>query len=128
VVLNLLAADGSEKRPNIKSERGDGCSMPYSDGEFDICFSNSTIVDRHTLNRQKRFAADVRRVGRSYFVQISARQFPFEPHWLGFFVHWLPRSSQPWFARYCTLYGLKSKLGRARVESLLEERPTAPVP
>jgi hypothetical protein len=78
VLLNLVVPEGAEERPNITWEQGDGCSLPYSDGEFDICFSNSTIEHLHTLDRQKLFAAEMRRVGRSYFVQTPARSFPFE--------------------------------------------------
>jgi ubiquinone/menaquinone biosynthesis C-methylase UbiE len=121
VLVNVVIPRDADVRPNVKWEQGDGCALPYSDGEFDICFSNSTIEHVHTLDRQKQFAAEVRRVGRSYFVQTPARSFPFEPHWLGFFVHWLPRRVQPWVARYCTLYGIKVKPNRAQVESLLDE-------
>ena len=93
VLLNPLVPDSAttSPAPNMHWVQGDGCDLQYADGEFDICFSNSTIEHLHTYGNQQRFAAEVRRVGQSYYVQTPARSFPFEPHWLGFFIHWLPR-------------------------------------
>ncbi len=40
----------------------------------------------------KKFAAEVKRVGRSYFVQTPYFWFPIEPHARTPFLHWLPDS------------------------------------
>lgn len=106
---------------NMHWVQGDGCDLHYADNEFDICFSNSTIEHLHTQDNQKRFADEIRRVGRSYYVQTPARSFPFEPHWLGFFIHWLPRRWQGKVARWGTLYGLVVKPTPAQVQELLDE-------
>ena len=67
---------------NVEYVLGDGKSVPYADGEFDICFSNSTIEHLSRLELQHRFANEVRRVARGVWLQTPARRFPFEPHWL----------------------------------------------
>jgi hypothetical protein len=60
---------------------GDACAtLPYSDGEFDIVFSNSVIEHVGAEDRQAAFAANARRVGRSYYVQTPGPWFPIEAH------------------------------------------------
>lgn len=122
VLLNLTVPEPGDARPsNIEWVAGNGCDLHYDDDEFDICFSNSTIEHLHTYENQKRFAAEVRRVAPSYYVQTPAKSFPFEPHWLGFFVHWLPRRWQPRVARWGTLYGLAFKPTASEVDALIDE-------
>jgi len=67
---------------------GDALSLPFRDGQFDVVFSNSLL--EHVAD-QPRAAREIRRVGRSYFVQTPDSGFPFEPHFLAPFMHWLPR-------------------------------------
>jgi hypothetical protein len=122
VLLNVIVpSPAPPTASNITWAEGDGCALPYEDGAFDVCFSNSTIEHLHTLERQQRFAAEVRRVGRSYYVQTPAPCFPFEPHWLGFFVHWLPKRWQRRVNRYATIYGLVLKPTSTEIEALLDE-------
>jgi hypothetical protein len=60
---------------------GDACAtLPYPDGEFDIVFSNSVIEHVGAEDRQAAFAANVRRLGRTYCVQTPAPWFPIEAH------------------------------------------------
>lgn len=61
--------------------RADALRLPFADGEFDIAYSNSLIEHIEPADRE-RFAAELRRVGRSYFVQTPNRWFPVEPHTL----------------------------------------------
>ena len=67
---------------------GDALALPFRDGQFDVVFSNSLI--EHALD-QRRAAQEIRRAGRSYFVQTPDFRFPLEPHFLAPFIHWLPR-------------------------------------
>jgi len=85
-------------------------ALPFEDGSFDIVHCSSVIehvtVDKAqrwprefernfgevAFERQSRFASEIRRVGRSYFVQTPNRNFLIESHsWLPL-VQFLPRS------------------------------------
>lgn len=81
-------------RPDYPGHRfvcADARSLPFSDGEFDIVYSNSLIEHVPPADRE-RMAADISRVGRRVFVQTPNRRFPVEPHALLPLVHWLPGS------------------------------------
>jgi SAM-dependent methyltransferase len=104
-----LLAEGKARYgfvPVLVSESG---PLPFPDGYFDIVFCSSVIEHvtlpkkdvwkeysggrfrRVSRARQKEFAAEIRRLGRQFFVQTPYRHFPIEPHsWLPF-VAWLPR-------------------------------------
>lgn len=73
---------------------GDGRALPFRDGAFDIVFSNSVIEHVGDAASQARFAKEVARVGRSYWVQTPNRWFPVEQHLLTPVVHWLPKPLQ----------------------------------
>ena len=106
---------------NVEYVLGDGKSVPYADGEFDICFSNSTIEHMSRLELQHRFANEVRRVARGVWLQTPARRFPFEPHWLSPFVHWLPKSWQRHLGRNFTVYGWMLRPSKEDVAELVDE-------
>jgi Methyltransferase domain len=107
--------------PNLRYVVADGTSLPYEDGAFDICFSNSTIEHVHTWERQQAFAAEMRRVGRSIWLQTPAREFPVEPHWVAPFIHWLPKRWRRRLGRNFTVYGLVFRPSKARVSELVDE-------
>ncbi len=73
---------------------GDGRALPFRDGAFDVVFTNSVIEHVGDRTSQERFAREVARVGRCYWVQTPNRWFPVEQHLLTPFVHWLPRRWQ----------------------------------
>jgi hypothetical protein len=73
---------------------GDGRQLPFRDAAFDVVFSNSVIEHVGDAASQQRFAAEVARVGRAYWVQTPNRWFPVEQHLLTPFVHWLPKAWQ----------------------------------
>jgi hypothetical protein len=87
--LNLLPAmDRSQQ--DVSLVAGDGRMLPFRDGAFDIVFSNSTIEHVGTTADQQRFASEVARVGKTYWVQTPNRRFPFEMHVMLPFIHYLP--------------------------------------
>lgn len=73
---------------------GDGRALPFRDGAFDVVFSNSVIEHVGDAASQRRFAEEVVRVGKAYWVQTPNRWFPVEQHLLTPLVHWMPRGWQ----------------------------------
>jgi len=74
----------------VDYEVGDACDLPHEDNAFDLVHSNSVIEHVGSYERMQRFAEEVRRVGRGYFVQTPSFWFPIEPHYGVPLVHWLP--------------------------------------
>jgi len=72
------AADSHHK---IRYVEGDACKvMGFADYQFDTVFSNSVIEHVGPAGRQADFAREVRRLGRSYWVQTPSKWFPIEAH------------------------------------------------
>jgi SAM-dependent methyltransferase len=65
--------------------------LPFADGEFDLVYCSS-VIEHVPPALRAAFAAEVRRVGRGWFVQTPAFSFPLEPHSLLPGAHWLPPS------------------------------------
>lgn len=93
VVRCNLDMTGTESGVRVTA---DGCALPFPDSAFDIAFSNSVIEHLGRWEAQKQFAAELRRVGRRYFLQTPNRWFPIEPHYLFPFFQFLPVSLQRW--------------------------------
>jgi SAM-dependent methyltransferase len=63
--------------------------LPFEDDAFDLAYSNS-VVEHIAPERRARFASELRRVARGWYVQTPAIAFPLDPHSLLPFAHWLP--------------------------------------
>jgi len=74
----------------------DGCALPFRDRAFDVAFSNSVIEHLGSFEAQIRFATELRRVGRRYFLQTPNRWFPIEPHYLFPGFQFLPVPMRRW--------------------------------
>jgi SAM-dependent methyltransferase len=63
--------------------------LPFAEEEFDLVYCSS-VIEHVPVAHRAAFAAEVRRVGRGWFVQTPAHSFPVEPHSLLPGAHWLP--------------------------------------
>ena len=71
----------------VKKVRGpcalcaDALKLPFTDGAFDLVWSNAVIEHVGDFERQRQFAGEVRRVSGRYFVTSPWRGFPVELHY-----------------------------------------------
>ena len=107
--------------PRYRWVIADGRRLPFRDGAFDVVFSNAVIEHVGTFENQARFAAEVRRVGRRYYVETPNRRFFFEPHLLTPFVHWLPRRWMGRSLRFLTVWGLLTRPSEERRGRYMED-------
>jgi SAM-dependent methyltransferase len=75
--------------PFVRADASEG--LPFAEGEFDLVYCNS-VIEHVPPPQRGAFAAEIRRVGRSWYVQTPAWSFPIEPHALLPIAHWLPVS------------------------------------
>jgi SAM-dependent methyltransferase len=73
--------------PFVRADASAG--LPFDDGAFDLAYASS-VIEHVAPPRRARFAAELRRVARGWYVQTPAWSFPIEPHALLPFAHWLP--------------------------------------
>ena len=75
--------------------------LPFDDGSFDIATCNAVLEHVGSVPDQRRFIAELMRVGRRVFLTVPHRFFPIEHHTGIPFLHW----SDPTFAAACRLFG-----------------------
>jgi len=89
--LDITGVDLQERPdypgPFVRADAAAG--LPFGDDEFDLVYCSS-VIEHVAPARREAFAAELRRVGRGWFVQTPAFSFPLEPHSLLPFAHWLP--------------------------------------
>jgi hypothetical protein len=105
-LINLTRDVQPPSRSNFRALAGDGRTLPFADGSFDLVFSNSVIEHVGSSEDQRRFASEIARVGRRYFVQTPDRSFPIEPHLLTPCLHFLPPPYRARVARRFTVWSL----------------------
>ena len=98
----------------------DGRSLPFADRSFDVAYSNSVIEHVGDAASQRAFAAEMARVGRSYWVETPNRWFPVEQHLLTPLVHWLPKPWQAYIARRGTVWSALTRPAADRREFYIE--------
>jgi ubiquinone/menaquinone biosynthesis C-methylase UbiE len=78
----------------------DGCELPFPDQSFDLVFSNAVVEHILGPGRQEKFAQEVRRVGKSWFVTTPNYWYPFESHHHLPFFQFLPPPVQMVYNRW----------------------------
>lgn len=97
--------NSSSPAHQIRTLVGDGCALEMADGSYDILFSNSVIEHVGTWEAQEAFAREARRVGKALWIQTPAYECPIEPHYMGLYIHHLPKRWQLRLIRWVTLWG-----------------------
>jgi hypothetical protein len=88
-LLNVFSQDNLP--PGFRSHIGDArCMAELSAGEFDLVLSNSVIGHVGSLEDQRSMAAEIRRLGKRYYVQTPNHYFPVDWRTLLPFFHFLP--------------------------------------
>jgi hypothetical protein len=120
VILNMHKPE-EPLPPNVSWIIADARRIPMANNEFDIVFSNSVIEHLGDLESQRAMALEVRRAGRSHWVQTPDPRFPIEPHYLTPIVHWIPIDQRGRFLRNGTVWGLITRPTGAQIASRLKE-------
>jgi SAM-dependent methyltransferase len=99
----------------VRADAAEG--LPFAENEFDLVYCSS-VIEHVEPQRRERFASEIRRVGRGWFVQTPARSFPIEPHALLPGAHWLPeRLRRPYWRLGATgQWEAISLLGKAEMQ------------
>lgn len=101
----------------ITSVPGDGRQLTYADNSFRLAFSNSAIEHMPCRDDMRKFAEEMRRVGVELYCQTPNRWFPFDVHYLAFFLHWWPRLLRNYYVvRYLTGFGWTFRPDRSVVQ------------
>ena len=82
-ILNLPGnvESSTSSHHSIRFVEGDACQVDeFQERSFDSGFSNSVIEHVGPADKQAAFASEVRRLGKSYWVQTPSKWFPIEAH------------------------------------------------
>jgi hypothetical protein len=107
--------------PGVSYVWADARNLPFAANAFPVVFSNSVMEHVGSYADQMRYASEIRRVGRRYFVQTGNQRFPFENHFLTPFIHWMPKSWQRRLVRNFTLWGWLVRPSTDDVNALIDE-------
>ena len=101
-ILNLSGVADSflKTHHQVRSVVGDACNVTeFTDGEFEVLFSNSVIEHVGPESRMEDFAREVKRLGQSYWVQTPSKWFPIEAHCGMPFWWFYPESLRQYFLK-----------------------------
>lgn len=105
-LLNIAFSD-FEQNDDLKKVIYNGTTIPYKLSSFDLVICNSVIEHIKIKDRQK-FADEVSRVSKRYFIQTPNYYFFIEPHFMLPFIHWLPKK-YGWLLSFISPWKLLSR-------------------
>lgn len=73
--------DCKESFPKVTAMVFDGCALPFADKSFDIVYSNAVLEHLPGPDFVVRFAKEVQRVGKGWFVSTPNFWYPVDPHY-----------------------------------------------
>lgn len=115
-LLNLQSPNHETLKRGFQYIQGDACDMHMiADQSYDVVFSNSVIEHVGDLEKQRRFAGEIRRTGGKYWVQTPYRYFPLEPHLMFPLFQFMPVRARRFIA-------LKWKYSHYKKWNLSDER------
>ncbi|HUI84522.1 MAG TPA: class I SAM-dependent methyltransferase [Candidatus Binatia bacterium] len=88
------AEDYRASFPGVQAVVFDGCALPFADRSFDIVYSNAVLEHLPGNEYVSRFAAEIQRVGKGWFITTPNLWYPVEPHYHLPFVQFLPQTAQ----------------------------------
>lgn len=97
-----------EKYPLVKTIKYDGKVFPFSNKEFDVCWSNAVLEHVGNMDQQIIFIKEIKRVSKTAFITTPNRYFPIEIHTRTPLLHYLPKKT---FDRYLKFFGKEQKTG-----------------
>ncbi|MDH3680436.1 MAG: class I SAM-dependent methyltransferase [Acidimicrobiia bacterium] len=101
-VTALTIADpnpAGDRYPGLTLVRYDGGRFPFSDREFNACWSNAVLEHVGDEADRRRFLAEADRVAEQSLLTTPNRWFPIEPHTMLPFLHYLPKPVFDWMLR-----------------------------
>lgn len=113
-LFNLIKPKKKDLEMGFNAVQGNALDMHmFKNNQFDIVFSNSVIEHVGPFRKQAKFAREVKRVGKNYWVQTPNRNFPIEPHFLFPFFQFLPENlqyhiAQKWSYSHFKKYGFNN--------------------
>ena len=72
----------------------DGCALPFADQLFDVVYSDSVLEHLPGNDPVERFAAEVQRVGKGWFITTPNLGYPVDPHYQLPFAQLLSETSR----------------------------------
>lgn len=79
-----------KKYPEIHTKVADALHLPWPDKYFDVAYSNAVIEHVGDRTMQKKFASEIMRISKRFFVATPNRWYPFEFHLRLPLVTWFP--------------------------------------